>query len=420
MSLRTGKRVTAAVASAVPIVGAMAVKAFVDFQNGSIVTTEYEIKSRNVPKSLDGFRIVEVADLHDATFGFQNERLVQAVKDARPDLIVIAGDLIHKETIGNAMAFVRHATSLAPIVFAPGNHESYSPLYPELRRQLMQSGVFLLEDDIVTERELGLSRPAGGGLLHVPAITVIGMADPLFSPWLDRSEPDRLADRKLNELLPKAKEMEEPIGESGNRPFRILVSHRPEHFASYAREGIDLVLSGHAHGGQWRVPGLGGLYAPSQGILPKYVSGVHEEGNTKMVVSRGLGNSGFPLRLNNRPEVVVVTLRSDGKAPSPIDFRNRAGLTAATGEIATRIHDGIRDAVSGDLRVGDHAAGNDGNGGKGKKAKPKSATKEILKTAARDAAIQEAPHVMQEIIGALTPLVVSALVGKTFLSGKAK
>ena len=90
--------------------------------------------------------------------------------------------------------------------------------------------------------------------------------------------------------------------------FQLLLSHRPEFMDMYVRYDIDLVLSGHAHGGQFRLPFLGGLYAPSQGFFPKYDAGLFEEENTKMIVSRGIGNSAFPLRFNNRPELVLITL----------------------------------------------------------------------------------------------------------------
>lgn len=421
MSLKIGKRAITVAMSVAPVVGAVAAKAFVDFQNGAIGTTEYEIKSRHVPKSLDGFRIVEIADLHDATFGFQNERLAAVVAAAKPDLIVLAGDMIHKDTISNAMAFIRHATSMAPVVFAPGDHESYSSRYPEFRRQLVQAGVYLLEDDVVTGKELGISKPTSTGFLSVAPITVVGVADPLFSPWLDRAEPGKLMDRKLGELLSKAQDQENDARWSGPRPFRLLVAHRPEHFASYAREGVDLVLSGHAHGGQWRLPVIGGLYAPSQGILPKYTSGMHEEGNARMVISRGLGNSGFPLRLNNRPEVVVVTLRSDSSLPSLVDFRRKVDLRSLAEDVVTNLNDGDKGlglSKANNAKPLKAEAGKDVAAGQG--SVRKSSTKEFLKSTAKDVALQEAPHVMQEIIAALTPLVVSALVGKTFLAGKGK
>ena len=90
--------------------------------------------------------------------------------------------------------------------------------------------------------------------------------------------------------------------------YIILLSHRPELFESYVSCNIDLVLSGHAHGGQFRLPFIGGLIAPDQGIFPKYDAGLFTNGSTNMIVSRGLGNSIIPIRFNNRPEVIVIEL----------------------------------------------------------------------------------------------------------------
>jgi predicted MPP superfamily phosphohydrolase len=91
--------------------------------------------------------------------------------------------------------------------------------------------------------------------------------------------------------------------------YTVLLSHRPELFDVYVQNGVDLVLSGHAHGGQFRVPFLGGLVAPNQGLFPQYDGGVYKSGKTTMIVSRGIGNSAFPFRINNRPELVIVELK---------------------------------------------------------------------------------------------------------------
>ena len=92
--------------------------------------------------------------------------------------------------------------------------------------------------------------------------------------------------------------------------YAILLSHRPELFETYAACGVDLVLSGHAHGGQFRLPFIGGLIAPNQGLFPKYDAGLFTDGNTNMIVSRGIGNSIIPIRFNNRPEIVLLELRA--------------------------------------------------------------------------------------------------------------
>ena len=95
----------------------------------------------------------------------------------------------------------------------------------------------------------------------------------------------------------------------GEDNYTILLAHRPDFFDEYVKSGSDLVLSGHAHGGQFRLPFVGGLYAPGQGFLPEYDSGIYTEGSTSMIVSRGIGNSAFPIRFNNRPEIILVELK---------------------------------------------------------------------------------------------------------------
>lgn len=400
---KIGRRATSAAIAAAPVVGAMLIQAFVDFQNKALTVTEYEVRSKNVPATIDGFRIAQVSDLHDAEFGFQNERLIEAVRQSKPDLIAITGDLIHGDTIANAMAFVRHAVSIAPVVFSPGNHEPSSTRYPELRAQMMASGAIVLEDGVIGDAELGI---APRSYLTAPSLTVVGMADQLFSSWLDRSDPESLTQRKLDELIPEAEEMEGTSSRRlpGRRPFRVLLAHRPELISSYAREGIDLVLAGHAHGGQWRVPGIGGLYAPSQGIFPKYDSGVHMEGDTAMVVSRGLGNSGFPLRLNNRPELVVVTLRSDG-----IGSDVKEALASAAASLPS---------ASDALGEGNGKRGK-GRGRKVRRPRMQPATKAFVKETAKTAVMNEVPEIAQQIVGALATVAISALVGKNVL-GKGK
>ena len=127
-------------------------------------------------------------------------------------------------------------------------------------------------------------------------IALLGIDDPeRAEPYA--SDPAAITNAELAGIEPGA-------------DFTILLAHRPEQFPSYVAHGIDLVLSGHAHGGQFRIPFVGGVVAPDQGLFPRYDAGLYEQGDTRMVVSRGLGNSTFPVRVNNRPEVVLVELHA--------------------------------------------------------------------------------------------------------------
>ena len=130
------------------------------------------------------------------------------------------------------------------------------------------------------------------------SIAFSGVEDPSFHDDPLLHDTEGIWERNLESLSP----------EEGR--YTILLSHRPEYFAFYEKLGFDLVLAGHAHGGQFRLPGIGGLWAPGQGLFPEYDAGLYQQGGTAMAVSRGLGNSLFPFRVNNRPEIVAITLQA--------------------------------------------------------------------------------------------------------------
>ena len=254
------------------------------WENQALQITHIPVSSRNLPESFDGFRIAQVSDLHNAAFGENNESLLQKLWQAEPDIIAITGDLIdsqHTDT-ETALAFVEGAVKIAPCYYVTGNHEARISTYPQFEDQMKALGVTVLRTEAaVLERDGS----------H---ITLLGVDDPAF----DRSgQTDaQTLSQQLDSLLPEG--------------FTILLSHRPEHFSLYCQYKIELVLSGHAHGGQLRLPLLGGVIAPHQGFFPKYDSGLYTASNTSMVVSRGLGNSLFPFRLNNPPEIVCITLHN--------------------------------------------------------------------------------------------------------------
>lgn len=235
------------------------------------------------------FTIAQVSDLHNAEFGGGNRELLAILEEAEPDLIAITGDLIDSRRTdpAPALAFLEGAVELAPVCYVTGNHEFRAyDAYQDLKSQMEELGVIVLENESMVLEEVPLR--------------VIGLDDPSFGVRSDPSAtPEQILQGALTALAPQA-------GEEDLRT--VLLAHRPEYVELYAQHGADLVLSGHAHGGQVRLPGVGGLYAPGQGFLPAYTSGLYQIGETSLVVSRGLGNSLFPLRVNNRPEVVLVRL----------------------------------------------------------------------------------------------------------------
>lgn len=263
---------------------AIAVLLWLGWGNTAIQVTEYTIAARDLPAAFDGLVIAHVSDLHNTAFGEGNVRLLNRLSEKAPDIIAVTGDLIDCRHPGmeTAADFMEEARKLAPVLYVTGNHEARSADYGNLQRRLDEAGVVTLND--------------AGRLLEREGtyLTILGLQD-----------PDGLAGRGASSDGRLAGLME------ASRGYTILLSHRPEMFESYCDAGVDLVLSGHAHGGQVRLPLIGGLAAPDQGFLPKYEEGLHRKGKTCMEVSRGLGNSIIPLRVNNRPELIFLTLRSE-------------------------------------------------------------------------------------------------------------
>lgn len=248
--------------------------------------TEYTVQSPELPEAFDGFRIAQVSDLHNEEFGPGNEKILAMLRSVQPDIIAITGDLIDSRhtDVTVALAFVEKAVEIAPCYYVTGNHESrLDAEYAILKSGLLALGVVVLENDRVTLERDG------------ETIRLLGVHDPSFEADYWRVFEVDVLDKNIGLLS------QEP-------GFSVLLSHRPEFMDVYARHSIDLVLCGHAHGGQFRLPWIGGLYAPGQGIFPEYDAGLFEMENTKMLVSRGIGSSVFPLRFNNRPEVVLITL----------------------------------------------------------------------------------------------------------------
>ena len=235
------------------------------------------------PEAFSGFKIAQISDLHNEEFGTDNQKLIDILKSEAPDAIVITGDLIDARRTNTEIAesFARRCMEIADCYYVPGNHEArLGGTYDAFESALIADGVNVLRNGSVRIRK------------GMDAIRIVGVDDPAFAK---ASDAITNLDAALEAL--------------SSDDFTILLAHRPELIDEYSKWGIDLVLSGHAHGGQIRLPGIGGLYAPGQGFFPRYTSGNYTVGDTEMIVSRGIGNSAFPLRVNDRPEVVIVTLK---------------------------------------------------------------------------------------------------------------
>lgn len=257
--------------------------AFVWTQNEWIQITNLSYQSKELPEAFDGFRILQISDLHNHRFGSNQERLLKSIKAISPDLIVVTGDLIDRRryNLEPIQELLANFPDL-PTYSVSGNHEIWSGNYPEVKALIETNGWHALDNQSAI-----ISRDND-------SIQIIGLMDPASR---DQGDIQANVTQNLNALSIQ----------SGK--FTILLSHRPNPFEIYANYPIDLVFSGHAHGGQFRLPFLGGFIAPDQGLFPEYTEGMHTLNQTTMVVSRGLGNSIIPLRVFNRPELVVVTLQ---------------------------------------------------------------------------------------------------------------
>ena len=258
------------------------------YQNTNLKVSSYEIVYGEIPKSFDNYKIIQVSDFHNTKSNKLTEDLIEEIKLQKPNIIAITGDLIdsNKTDIDVASNFIKRIKDIAPVYFITGNHEAALGEYDTLRENLLNLGVKILDNKV---EELNIAGEK---------INLIGIDDPnmSYNPYVSSSEKIEYALKEIN---------------YDKKNYSILLSHRPELFETYVRNDIDLVLTGHTHGGQVIVPFIGGLVSPNQGFFPKYDKGLFKENSTSMIVSRGIGNSIIPFRVNNRPELVIVNLKTD-------------------------------------------------------------------------------------------------------------
>ncbi len=265
--------------------------AFLYWQNSSLTVSQYEIPLDGLPEAFDGCRIVQLSDLHNKRFGKRQKRLLARVAACKPDYIMLTGDLADKrrtrdERFLPARELCEGLIRIAPVFAAMGNHETEKKRVEKMSAVLQSCGAVVLVDKMAFLQRNGASLP------------VIGLADIAVS---EKRFGNRQGSFTHCAVL---KELYRGAGEG----CAILLSHRPHLVPIYRAAGVPLVLSGHAHGGQIRLPLVGGLLAPEQGLFPKYTSGMHKIGDVTLIISRGLGNSLFPFRIFNRPEVVCLRL----------------------------------------------------------------------------------------------------------------
>ncbi len=250
---------------------------FLTFQQWGLQSTRTAVYSDCLPQSFDGFRIVQLSDLHGRQYGMDNRLLLWSVRRQKPDLIAVTGDLLEEDSqLPQTLELLSALAEIAPTCFVTGNHEwSLSDVRGTLEA-MDDSGVTVLENEAV------LLRRGDSG------IVLAGVNDPC-GPW-DQPSPKQLG-ATLREKY-------------GSGSFVLLLAHRNETAAEWAKTQADLVLAGHAHGGLIRLPYLGGIVRRHG--QAGYDAGLYRSGRTQLFVSRGLGGHG--LRLLNRPELAVIEL----------------------------------------------------------------------------------------------------------------
>ena len=242
----------------------------------AIVT--YVIESDKISQPV---KIAVIADLHSCDYGENQKILVDSIREEKPDLIVMVGDILDEKLAeDNAMIFMEQIGEAYPCYYVSGNHEYWGGQVEAIKLQIEDYNIQVLEGDHVT-LDLAGTR-----------IGISGIDDPKVGREIWDSQLEAAAEG------------------IDTMQYNLLLSHRPEKFEVYNAYGFDLVISGHAHGGQWRLPGLiNGLFAPNQGLFPAYAGGVYTGGDQQMIVSRGLAKESTRVpRFYNRPELVMITL----------------------------------------------------------------------------------------------------------------
>ena len=256
-------------------------------QNKKLKVRKTTLKFDKLPQAFNNYKIAQVSDIHCDRVGHSDLSFIKKIKDFNPDIIVITGDVLdsYNNDMDIAYNILSQLAIIAPCYFVSGNHELRLPEEYEQLINIM--------------KKLNITYMNNSNLLitkNNESINLVGVEDYNFFKNEDN----------LNHRANFIKTLEELY--SPNH-FNILLSHRPEKFPIYADLKYELIFSGHAHGGQWRVPFVGGIFSPSQGFFPKYTNGNYVLEDSTIIVSQGLGNSSFPIRINNRIELVLATLK---------------------------------------------------------------------------------------------------------------
>lgn len=248
-------------------------------------TSQYTVNAEGAPASFNGFKIAQISDLHNIELDENNETLINMLTEIEPDIIVFTGDMIDSQSTDFSIVLhlAEEAAKIAPCYYVNGNHEASNSEYSLFRSGLVARGVIPLDNEVVTLE-------VGG-----ETVNLIGAMDPSFAPSFPNADTASIMRNQLKIIMPK-------------EGYNIVLAHRPEIFDVYIEVGADLVICGHTHGGQVRLPFVGGLYANDQGLFPAYDKGIYQKDGATLIISAGIGDSKFPIRFYNPPEITVTEL----------------------------------------------------------------------------------------------------------------
>ena len=284
-----------------------------------VTTKEYSVKSARLPKQFDHTKIVVLADLHNKRFGKKNERLIRHIDKLEPDYILVAGDMVNKNSScypGNGFDLLEQLSHKHRIFYALGNHEqrlehdselddsrmNHKASAKKMDKQRDFHTTWIEYKELLTAHKVTFLNNESVSIIKGNASVIItGLS--IGQEYFERHKQPLLEADSINRM----------IGKGSSTQFRILIAHNSVYFKSYVKWGADLILSGHLHGGMVRLPGIGGLISPQAKFFPRYQSGLYTEQGKSMIVSRGLGSHSIMPRLFNIPELVSIELISEQK-----------------------------------------------------------------------------------------------------------
>ncbi|MGN1013584.1 MAG: metallophosphoesterase [Clostridia bacterium] len=262
----------------------------INISNNCLKITKYKVKNSKLPDNFNNMKIVHISDVHSKIFGKNNEEFIKKVKKINPDIIIMSGDIIDDSTkdVNSSITSLKEIYSNYPTFYSIGNHErklGYKS-YKKYIELLRDNGVNVLVNE-------GVYFKRGKEEIKINALK-----------FRENMQPKILTEEKKEKYI---KYMKNKLKDININEFNILIAHDPENFELYEKLGVDLIFSGHIHGGLIRIGKLC-LFSPRRKLFPKYSYGKYKLNNTTLITSSGIGKASIPIRLFNRPEIVEVIL----------------------------------------------------------------------------------------------------------------